>query len=106
MNAIAAWLSENGGAGALRLTEAPEMGLRGRDASWPPCVVASCTLPVVGKGASSCRLENGGMVPPSMENACPGVACQSTAVLLFACAKVVAGRVGDAARVSVLMASR
>ena len=106
MNATAAWLVGNERAGASGSTKAPEMGLRGRDASWPPCIVASCTLPVVGEGASSCHLENGGMVLPSMENACPGVARQPTAVLPFVCAKVVAGRVGDAAQVEVLTALR
>jgi len=105
MNTTAAWLVGNERT-ASGLIKVPETGLRGRDASWPPCIVVSCALLVVGKGASSCHLENGGMVPPSMENVCPDVACQSTAMLLFTCAKVVAGRVGDAAWVSVLTALR
>ena len=103
---IAAWLSENGGAGALRLIEVPEMGLRRRDASWPLCVVASCVLPMVGKGMSSFRLENGAMVPPSMGDMCPDLAHQYTAMLPFASVRVVAGCADNAAQLDVLAALR
>jgi len=103
---MAVWLVGNGRAGALGLAKVPEMGLRGHDASWLPCVVALCTLPMVGEGASSCHLKSGGMVPPSIGNACPGLAHRCTAMTPFMSARVVAGRIGDVAQVSVLTASQ
>jgi len=104
MNTIAVWLSENEGVGVLGSMEVPETGLRRHDASWPPCVIALCALLVVGEGASSCCLENGGMVPPSMGNACPDVACQYTAMVPFVSANVVAGHIANTAQLDVLMA--
>ena len=106
MNAIAAWLSENEGVGVLGSMEVPEMGLRRHNASWLPCIVALCVLLVVGKGAYSCHLENRGMVPPSMGNVCPDVACQYTVMVPFVSAKVVAGHVTNTAQLDVLIALR
>ena len=61
------------------------MGLQGRYTSLLPCVAVTCPLPMVGEGTSFCHPEDRGMVPPSMGNACPKVACQSSAVMPSAC---------------------
>ena len=68
-----------GGLGSQKVTET---GLQGHYASLLLCVAMMCLLLIVGKGTSSCCPEDGGMVVPSMGNACPKVAHHSSAVML------------------------
>ena len=56
------------------------------------------------KETSSCHLKGQQMVLLSMRDAHPDVACQSTALQLFASENVVSGHIANMAQLDVLMA--
>ena len=60
-----------------------EIVLQGYSASVLPCAAALWSCSIMGEGAVSCHCDNRGRVPPLMKDACPNVACQSSAVLPF-----------------------
>jgi len=99
-------LSENELVMALKLPRMIEMGLGGRNASLPPCIAAMLLYSGVVEETSSCRLEGQQMALSLMGNACSDVACQSTAMLLFASGKMASGCVANTAQWDVSTALR
>ena len=93
VGAMVAAVIERDVLGKMGLPEISEtvMGLRGHDASLPPCVAATWSLPVMGEKSVFCRFEDLEAVPPSLGSACPNMARWYAAVLPFVSGRVVSG---------------
>jgi hypothetical protein len=85
----AAGVSEMNVEGGMRSPGNGEVVPQGRDASVLPCAAVTWSHSVVGEGAVFCCCDNRRRVPPSMKDACPDVAHQSSVVLCYDLAPVI-----------------
>ena len=84
MNAVAVRLLGKGTGWDSKSLKACETRRQAQNTSVLPRIAATWSRSVVDERAASCHCDNRGKVPPSMEDACPDVAHQSSAVLLCA----------------------
>jgi hypothetical protein len=96
MDTAAAGVSEMNVEGGMRSLGNGEVVPRGCDASVLLCTAATWSHLVVGEGVVFCHCNNRRRVLPLMKDACPNVACQSSAVLLFAFAEPFTGLLASA----------